>query len=233
MQACTENNVYTNLLFVLSKIPFKLFELFKGLRMSDKILLTGYSGFVGHHFLNIVQSLESLHLLGRTNPPNGYKYLQANIDATSEYFKVLEGVGVVIHIAARVQVMRETGLNSQQEFRETNTIGTLNLAKQAANAGVKRFVFVSSVKVNGESTTNKPPFRFDDEHRPEDPYGISKSEAEQKLFDLGKETGMEIVVIRPPLVYGEGVKANFASLMKLASKKSCYHLGQLARINAA
>ncbi|WP_462152098.1 UDP-glucose 4-epimerase family protein [Pseudoalteromonas xiamenensis] len=186
--------------------------------MSAKILLTGYSGFVGHHFLNVVQASDSLNLLGRSTPPAGYKYLQANIDATSDYTQVLEGVSVVIHIAARVHVMRETGQNAQEEFRAVNTIGTLNLAEQAAKKGVNRFIFVSSVKVNGESTTSKSPFRFDDEHHPEDPYGISKSEAEQKLFDLGKETGMEIVVIRPPLVYGEGVKANFGSLMKFASR---------------
>ncbi|MBF4270353.1 NAD-dependent epimerase/dehydratase family protein, partial [Vibrio anguillarum] len=98
------------------------------------------------------------------------------------------------------------------------THGTANLARQAAQAGAKRFIFISSIKVNGEGTKRDKPFTSFDLHAPEDDYGVSKSEAEQALFAIGKETGMEIVVIRPTLVYGPGVKANFASLMNLVSK---------------
>jgi UDP-glucose 4-epimerase len=114
--------------------------------------------------------------------------------------------------------MNDVSQDPLTEFRQINTEGTLNLARQAFSSGVKRFIYISSIKVNGESTTDTKPFKFDSERKPLDPYGISKFEAETQLLSLGKETGMEIVIIRPPLVYGEGVKANFASLMKLVKK---------------
>jgi nucleoside-diphosphate-sugar epimerase len=113
--------------------------------------------------------------------------------------------------------MNDSSSDPISEFRIVNTEGTLNLARQAADAGVKRFIFLSSIKVNGESTSNRPVFTAFDDRMPEDPYGISKSESEMQLLSLGYETGMEVVIIRSPLVYGEGVKANFASLMKLVS----------------
>ncbi|MBD1580930.1 UDP-glucose 4-epimerase family protein [Pseudoalteromonas sp. S16_S37] len=182
------------------------------------ILITGYSGFVGCHLLNALDSLESVNLLGRSVPSVCNNYLKANIDATTNYTQVLDEVEVVIHIAARVHVMNDAAADPLEAFREVNTLGTLNLAKQAVKAGVKRFIFVSSVKVNGESTSALKPFCVSDKPKPEDPYGVSKAEAEMQLMALGKETGMEIVIIRPPLVYGEGVKANFASLMKLVGK---------------
>tara|TARA_Y100000310_G_scaffold10215_1_gene10940 strand:+ start:10648 stop:11574 length:927 start_codon:yes stop_codon:yes gene_type:complete len=183
-----------------------------------RLLITGYSGFVGSHFLNSLDSLENVNLLGRSNPTVCNKYLKANIDATTDYTKVIDQVDVVIHIAARVHVMNDAAADPLEAFREVNTLGTLNLAKQAVKAGVKRFIFVSSIKVNGESTSVSKPFCVSDKPKPEDPYGVSKAEAEMQLMALGKETDMEIVIIRPPLVYGEGVKANFASLMKLVGK---------------
>ncbi|KZN44390.1 UDP-glucose 4-epimerase family protein [Pseudoalteromonas luteoviolacea] len=184
----------------------------------DKILITGYSGFVGSHLLGALDSLENVNLLGRSAPAKCNKHLKANIDAQSDYSSVLDRVDVVVHIAARVHVMSDTAANPLEEFRAVNTEGTLNLAKQAVASGVKRFIFVSSIKVNGESTTGKEAFSSVDKPNPEDPYGVSKAEAEAQLIALGKETGLEIVIIRPPLVYGEGVKANFASLMNLVSK---------------
>lgn len=158
-----------------------------------------------------------INLLGRKDSDLGnvYKY---NIDAKSNYKDALQGVSCVFHIAARVHIMNDDSVDPLAEFKAVNTYGTLNLAKQAAQAGVKRFIFVSSIKVNGETTSGKQPFTSKDKRMPEDPYGISKSEAEQQLLELGKQTGMEIVIIRPPLVYGEGVKANFASLMRLVGK---------------
>ncbi|NMR77892.1 NAD-dependent epimerase/dehydratase family protein, partial [Vibrio alginolyticus] len=114
--------------------------------------------------------------------------------------------------------MKEQGEQSLELYREVSTLGTINLAKQAMEAGVKRFIFVSSVKVNGEHTELGRSFRMDDNHAPEDNYGLSKSEAELKLMQLCKHSEMEVVVIRPTLVYGPGVKANFASLMSLVSK---------------
>ena len=121
---------------------------------------------------------------------------------------------VVIHLAARVHVMNDTDANPLVAFRTVNFDGTLNLARQAAAAGVKRFVFVSSVKVNGESTPHGQAFTETDAPSPQDAYGQSKHEAEQGLRQLSADTGMETVIIRPALVYGPGVKANFAALMR-------------------
>lgn len=183
------------------------------------IALTGYTGFVGSVLLRRLEP-DNVLLLGR-KAPTSYPHFNffdlsdtQNLDLKSS----LRLVDVLIHSAARVHVMNDNAVDPLSEFRAINTDGTLKLAEQAAQAGVKRFIFVSSIKVNGESTTGKQPFSGADEPAPEDPYGISKAEAEQQLLELGEQTGMEIVIIRPPLVYGEGVKANFASLMKLVGK---------------
>lgn len=183
----------------------------------SKILISGYSGFVGSNLLAQLDSQYKLNLLGRKASDLGDVY-HYSIDANTNYMEALNGVSHVIHLAARVHVMNDKATEPLEEFRAVNTHGTINLAKQAATAGVKRFIFVSTIKVNGESTTNRSPFSQEDQPSPEDPYGISKAEAEQQLLELGHQTGMEIVIIRPPLVYGEGVKANFASLMKLVGK---------------
>ncbi|WP_394193697.1 UDP-glucose 4-epimerase family protein [Pseudoalteromonas atlantica] len=182
-----------------------------------KLLITGYSGFVGNNLLEQLQSNYQLNLLGRKSSNLGHLF-NHNLDSKSTYVDALENVDVVVHCAARVHVMNDVASDPLNEFRAVNTKGTLNLAKQAAQVGVKRFIFLSSIKVNGESTTNQSPFTSADVPKPEDLYGLSKAEAEQQLLELGKQTGMEIVIIRPPLVYGEGVKANFASLMLYVSK---------------
>lgn len=182
-----------------------------------KILITGYSGFVGNNLVDLLKNNNHLNLLGRKPLKIGTVYTH-NIDVNSNYTDALEGVDVVIHCAARVHVMNDASSDPLTAFRAVNTQGTLNLAKQAAQSGVKRFIFLSSIKVNGESTSGKAPFTASDKSAAEDPYGTSKSEAEQQLLELGKQTGMEIVIIRPPLVYGEGVKANFASLMRFVDK---------------
>jgi nucleoside-diphosphate-sugar epimerase len=121
---------------------------------------------------------------------------------------------VLVHLAARVHVMQDAFADPLTEFRKVNVAGTENLARQAAKAGVKRFVFLSSIKVNGEFTEAGQPFTADDVPAPEDPYGISKHEAERLLLQIAAETGMEVVIIRPPLVYGPCVKANFESMMR-------------------
>ena len=183
------------------------------------IALTGASGFLGHALLNSLCDT-GLKCLGRS--PLSVKanchFFQGDISAEACFFDFLDKVDVLIHCAARVHVMDDSSSDPLLEFRAVNTEGTLNLACQAARAGVKRFIFLSTIKVNGESTSNRMPFTAFDKRLPEDPYGVSKSEAEERLLSLGEETGMEIVIIRPPLVYGEGVKANFASLMKLVAK---------------
>ena len=141
-----------------------------------------------------------------------------NIDGATRWSTVLRGKDAVIHLAARVHVMRESAGDPLAEFRRVNTEGTLNLARQAVLAGVKRFVFISSVKVNGESTEPGHSFTEADTPNPQDAYGQSKHEAEQGLRQLSADTGMEVVIIRPPLVYGPGVKANFAVLMRAVQR---------------
>ena len=182
-----------------------------------RLLITGYSGFVGNNLVEQLQGNYQLNLLGRKQSSFGNVFTH-NLDSSSLYNEALENVDVVVHCAARVHIMDDVSCDPLNEFRVVNTQGTLNLAKQAAEAGVKRFIFLSSIKVNGESTSNKIAYTAHDKVFPQDPYGQSKAEAEQQLLELGKQTGMEIVIIRPPLVYGEEVKANFASLMRLVSK---------------
>lgn len=183
------------------------------------VLVTGASGFIGSKLIEHL-SCDEVVGLSRQKPLNLklHQFIAAEIDSDTDYSSVLSGVDVIIHLAARVHVMNDAVSNPLEEYREVNTRGTVNLARQAASAGVKRFVFVSSIKVNGEGTSQGKPFTSADMHAPEDFYGQSKSEAEEQLLALAVETGLEVVIIRPTLVYGPGVKANFASLMKLVSR---------------
>lgn len=136
------------------------------------------------------------------------------IDDVTDWSAALRDLDGVIHLAARVHIMRDTSDDPLEAFRKVNMAGALNLARQAAAAGVKRFVFVSSVKVNGEYTLTGRAFTELSLPAPQDAYGVSKYEAELGLQQIARESGMEVVIIRPPLVYGPGVKANFASLMR-------------------
>lgn len=183
-----------------------------------KIVLTGASGFIGSQLRKRLPTGCAL-LLGRDKPEDytSEEFYELTIGSDTDYSAILNGVDVIVHLAARVHVMNDDASEPLEEYREVNTRGTVNFARQAAEANVKRFVFVSSIKVNGEATTLGKPFTSVDVHAPEDEYGISKAEAETELFEIGKVTGMEVVVIRPTLVYGPGVKANFASLMNLVS----------------
>lgn len=184
-----------------------------------KVVLTGASGFIGSQLRKRLPTGCTL-LLGRDKPEDytSEEFYELKIGSDTDYSSILNGVDVIVHLAARVHVMNDDVSDPLEEYREVNTRGTANFARQAAEANVKRFVFVSSIKVNGEATVPDKPFTSGDDHAPEDHYGLSKAEAEQELFEIGKATGMEIVVIRPTLVYGPGVKANFASLMNLVSK---------------
>jgi UDP-glucose 4-epimerase len=187
--------------------------------MIKNILMTGSTGFVGRAVLaSLHKSGHSISALGRRKPKQVGKFFNCNLDSSSDYSFAMPKVDVILHIAARAHVMDEISSDPLSLYREVNTLATLNLAKQAASFGVKRFVFISSIKVNGESTLEDVPFKFDDMIQPEDPYSISKAEAEVGLKKISAETGMEFVIIRPPLVYGPGVKANFASMMKLSEK---------------
>jgi UDP-glucose 4-epimerase len=136
--------------------------------------------------------------------------MSPNID----WSRAVNGIDALVHCAARVHVMKDDATDPLEAYREVNVSGTLNLARQAAQAGVRRFIFVSSIKVNGETTQLGQPFTAEDAPSPLDPYGVSKLEAEQGLRDIEAQTGMEVVIVRSPLVYGPGVKANFASMMR-------------------
>lgn len=139
----------------------------------------------------------------------------------------LAGVDVLVHCAARVHVMSDASSDPLSEYRKVNVEGTLRLAEQAASAGVKRFIFISSIKVNGEGTRKGEAYKADDLPKPTTPYGISKMEAEQALRLVAQRTGMEVVIIRPTLVYGPGVKANFRSMMVWLNKSIPLPLGAL------
>lgn len=197
------------------------------------VLVTGANGFVGKAVCADLPS-RGYRVLGvarhgvRRQSQGGSEYLSMNeIDTDTDWTGVLDGVDSIIHLAARVHLMRETAADPLTEFRRTNVDLTLNLARQAAAAGVRRFVFVSSIKVNGEVTPVGQPFNADDKPHPTDPYGISKHEAELGLLALAGETGMDVVIIRPVLVYGPGVKANFQSMMNWLLKGVPLPLGDL------
>lgn len=131
----------------------------------------------------------------------------------ANWFDALRGIDVVVHLAARVHVMKDAVHDPLVAFRQVNVTGTVALARAAAGRGVKRFVFLSSIKVNGEQTTENP-FRETDPPHPQDPYAVSKWEAEQALMRISAETGMEVAILRPPLVYGPRVRANFLRLLR-------------------
>jgi UDP-glucose 4-epimerase len=148
-------------------------------------------------------------------PVAGVDYVAtAGLAADTDWSQALAGVDAIVHAAARAHVMRERSADPLTEFRRVNVEGTLAMARQAAAVGVRRLVFVSSIKVNGEETPRDRPFTAEDPPQPGDPYSVSKLEAEQALRELAVATGLELVIVRPPLVYGPGVKANFLSMMK-------------------
>jgi nucleoside-diphosphate-sugar epimerase len=183
--------------------------------------VTGATGFLGEALLKRCVGLDQIRLLGISrrasdHPIEQVRYVSmGDLSAIVGWAPALEGVEAIVHTAARVHVMSDKTLDPLAEFRRVNVQGTLNLARIAAKAGVKRFVFISSIKVNGEATMLGQPFTADDVPAPHDPYGVSKMEAEQGLREISALTGMELVVVRPPLIYGYGVKANFAALMRV------------------
>lgn len=182
-----------------------------------KVLVSGANGFVG------CALCKSLSLRGYTAIPavrvaSGFtgELVIGNIDGATDWTIALAACNAVVHLAARVHVMGDVAADALAQCRPTNTDATLNLARQAAQAGVKRFVFISSIKVNGEG--RNAPYRESDVPLPQDAYAISKWEAEQGLADIAKQTGLEVVVLRPPLIYGPGVGANFLRLMQLVER---------------
>ena len=191
-----------------------------------KVMLTGATGFVGHAL--------SMHLgehghvvvpsVRRASGLPGEQVV-GDITSTSHWYAALTGSDAVVHLAARVHVMQDTAADPLALYRATNTHATLNLARQAAQMGVKRFVFISSIKVNGEG--RDAPYRETDPPAPEDAYAVSKWEAEQGLWKIAQETGLEVVILRPPLVYGPGVQANFRRLLDTVARGRFLPLGAI------
>jgi len=185
--------------------------------MAVSILVTGATGFIGKALLEYLRG-EAYDVLGsvREEVAVARGLVRApELSATSDWREALAGRNVVVHTAARAHVLKETEQDPLAVFRMVNTAGTLNLARQAADAGVRRFVFISSIGVNGAFTRAGESFTEQSPPAPHNPYAISKWEAEQGLQDIARETGMEVVILRPPLIYGPGVKANFLHLLKL------------------
>jgi nucleoside-diphosphate-sugar epimerase len=187
-----------------------------------QILVTGATGFVGTALIQRLLREKAL-LSAAVLSPEGTGHLPAEVgrvivpplSGSSDYSTPLQHVDIVVHLAARVHIMRDAAMDPLREFRRVNLHGTECLARQAARAGVRRFVFISTVKVHGEESAL--PYREDSPIAPADPYGTSKAEAEEALWRVAAETGLEVAIVRPPLVYGPGVKANFRELMKLVS----------------
>jgi len=188
-----------------------------------KLLLTGATGFLGNRLVEVVQQQRSNTQLScavrrHIKDLPGQIFQIDGLDRTTDWSAAVRGQNVVIHAAARAHVMKDSATDPLAEYRRVNVDGTLNLARQAAEAGVERFIFISSIKVNGEKTEKGCPFTADAIPEPQDDYGISKWEAEQGLAQIASETGMEFVVIRPTLVYGPSVKGNFAKLITFLDK---------------
>ena len=204
-----------------------------------KVLVTGATGFVGTALLQRLSSEDGCSV--RASVRNAGALLGCGIEQTvvpdvgpeSQWQEALAGCDVVVHLAARVHVMRDKNADPLAEFRRVNTHGTANLARQAAIAGVQRLVFVSSIKVNGEVTAPGRAFKPDDRPDPQDAYAVSKHEAEIALRELAAASvgqasvGMEVVIVRPPLVYGPGVKGNLSSLLCALSNSALLPLGAI------
>lgn len=193
---------------------------------STNVVVTGANGFVGQHLCRTLAA-EGHRVTGFVRSGAEVSYLKTirnlnlvvvdDYDDTAQYAGSLRGVDTVVHLAARVHVLHDTATNPLEEFRRVNVVATKRLATVAAAAGVRRCVYVSSIKVNGE-TTNGHPFEPDDPPRFNDPYGQSKWEAEEALREIAASSGMEWAVVRPPLIYGPGVRGNFLALMNITKR---------------
>lgn len=199
-----------------------------------RVLVTGGSGYLGSALLRRLSDDAAWQVRAALRPGRTIPSLAGcetvgveELSATTAWQDALAGCDAVVHAAARVHVMHETSPNALAEYRRVNVQGTLNLAAQAARCGAKRFVYISSIKVNGEQTAPGSAFLADDVPRPLDDYGVSKLEAELGLHALAAETGMQLVIIRPPLIYGPGVGANFQSLVRAVARGIPLPLGAI------
>ena len=189
---------------------------------ADLILVTGATGFLGRAVADhLAAGGRSVRAAVRRLPDEASDGTETvavgDLSADTDWSAALDGVGTVVHCAARAHVLKETAADPLAQFRAVNTEATLALARQAAAAGVRRFVFISSIGVNGAGTRGRP-FRHDDEPHPHSPYAVSKHEAEQGLAAIAADTGLEVVIIRPPLILGPDPKGNLATLNRIIAR---------------
>lgn len=195
-----------------------------------RVLVTGANGFIGGALLSRLRLDVGTAVRAAARRPMGDSPDSVSVgDLTSgtDWTAAIRDVNIVVHTAARVHQMNASSRGALDDFRRVNVDGTLNLARQAAAAGVRRLVFVSSIKVLGEATLPGHPYTAHNDPAPIDPYAISKLEAEEGLTRLARETGLQVVIVRPPLVYGPGVKANFASMMRWVHRRVPLPLGAI------
>lgn len=193
----------------------------------DKILVTGANGFVGRILCDTLRKKGGDVIAAVRTKRSAGEFQTGDLSEVTDWTDALAGVKTVIHLAARVHVLNDTAHNPLAAFRAVNVDGTLNLATQAAKSGVKRFVFISSIGVNGAATFAEP-FTELSTPRPHSPYAVSKLEAEEGLKDVCRKAGMEFVIVRPPLVYGPGAPGNFATLLKLVHRRFPLPLGSVS-----
>jgi nucleoside-diphosphate-sugar epimerase len=196
-----------------------------------RVLVTGANGLVGRQLLlELAAQQVSVRAAVRgvaQLPGTAERHAIADLESAPDWTEALRECDAVVHLAARVHMMRDRAADPAAAYQRVNTEATLGLARQAAAAGVRRFVFLSSIKVNGEVNRDGQPFRPADEAHPADPYAWSKHQAELGLRQLERESGLQVAIVRPPLVYGPGVKANFLRLLRAISRGRPLPLGRV------
>lgn len=200
--------------------------------VAKRVLVTGASGFVGTALCDQLVR-RGWDVVGAVREITGHaehryrQVLLGDIATSTKWEGAMTGVDTIVHLAARTHVMKDRAVDPLAAYREVNVYGSARLASQAVIAGVRRIVFVSSIKVNGEATSEHP-FSEADLPHPEDHYGISKLEAERKLLDISRSSNLELCILRPPLIYGAGVKGNLRSLMRAIERGFPLPLGAIS-----